>query len=83
MVKKWFQKAVMKKSPYTLGGWKKNQSPKVRRAHALSSRPKNWTLKKRFLSAGRALMALSNVTKDKATEMKARADAMYFFRKLK
>lgn len=80
---KWFKKAVMKKPPYSLGGWKKNQSPSVRRAKALASRPKSWSLKKRRLSAGRALIALANVTRDSRTEMAARADARYFFAKLK
>jgi len=82
MVKKWFRKAVMKKPPYHLD-WKKTQSTKVRRANAIASRPSNWTLKKRKLSAGRALIALANVTKDKKTERLARRDASYFFRKLK
>ena len=81
--KKWFNKAVMNKPPYSLGGWQKNQQTKTRRRKALSSRPKNWTLHKRYLSAGRALMALSNVTKDKQTKIKAMVDANYFFKKLK
>jgi hypothetical protein len=80
--KMWFKKAVYKRPPYSLGGWKKTQSPSVRRSKALSSRPKNWTMKHRYLSAGRALQALANVTKDKATKQKAHADAMYFFSKL-
>lgn len=78
---KWFQKAVGARKPNTLGGWKKNQSPDTRRKNAIASRPKNWSLQKRRTSAGRALIALANVTKDKATEQKARADAKYFFRK--
>ncbi len=77
---KWFKKAVEAKPPYTLGGWKKSQSAKVRRSKALASRPKNRSLKSRRLSAGRALIALSNVTRDRATKKKARADAKYFFR---
>lgn len=47
------------------------------------SRPKNWTLRNRYLSAGRALRALANVTKDKETRYKASKDARYFFDKLK
>ena len=53
-----------------------------RRAKALASRPKNWTLKKRKLSAGRALIALANVTKDKKTKQLAKKDAKYFFKYL-
>ena len=41
MLKKWFEKAVAEKPPYTLGGWKKTQSNEVRRRNALSSRPKH------------------------------------------
>lgn len=79
MNKKWFKKAVMDKPPYDLGGWSKLQTSAIRRRKALSSRPKNWTLKKRRLSAGRALISLSNVTKDIPTKVLARKDAKYFF----
>ena len=80
---KWFQKAVKEKPPYNLGGWKKTQSSKTRRRLALSSRPKNWTLKHRYLSTARALQSLANVTKDKQTKVNARADAKYFYEKYK
>lgn len=76
--KKWYVKAVREKPPYNLG-WKKTQSTGVRRRAALSSRPKNWGLDKRRLSAARALNALANVTTDKRTEELARRDANYFF----
>ena len=79
---KWFKKAVEKRPPYTLGGWSKGQSAKTRRRKALASRPKTLSLKNRRLSAGRALIALANVTKDKPTEKKAKADAKYFFKML-
>lgn len=80
MNKRWFQKAVMKKSPYSLGGWRKTMSAQNRRRLALSSRPSNWTIRKRELSTGRALQALANVTKDKPTKRIAMADARYFYR---
>jgi hypothetical protein len=83
MAKKWYKKAIMKKPPYNLGGWSKSQSATTRRRNALSSRPKSWSLKRKRLSAGRGLIALSNVTKDKPTKMKAKQDANYFFRMLK
>ena len=76
MVKKWYK-------PKTHSGWSKDQSPSVRRAHLIASTPKNWSLHKRRLSAGRKIQALANITKDKTTEIKARADAKYFFRMLK
>jgi len=78
---KWFKKAVREKPPYNLGGWKKNQSARTRRRIALNSRPKNWTLKRKYLSAGRALQSLANVTKDRRTKVIARMDARYFFAK--
>ncbi len=81
--KKWFRKAVMEKPPYNLGGWMKNQSPDIRRRKALSSRPKNWKLMTKYLSVGRALQSLSNVTKDRQTKIKSKQDADYFFGKLK
>jgi len=80
---KWFRKAVTAKPPNTLGGWSKSQPKSERRRRALSSRPRNWSKKKRYLSAGRALMALANITKDKETKRKAKADAEYFFSKLR
>lgn len=73
---KWFQKAVSGK--LTLRGWAKSQSASVRRAKALSSRPKSLPLKKRWLSVSRALTALANVTQDKATKTIAKQDAEYF-----
>jgi len=82
-MKKWYKKAVYEKPPYNLGGWKKTQPTQTRRRNALASRPKNWTLRKRRLSAGRALLALANVTKDKRTKELARRDANYFFKLLK
>lgn len=81
--KKWFGKAVRDKPPYTLGGWKKTYKPETRRRLALASRPPKWSLYRRYLSAGRALVALANVTKDMATIVRARADARYFFSKAK
>lgn len=79
--KKWFQKAVAKGVTTNLNGWSKSQSASVRRRRALASRPKNWNLDTRYLSAGRALQALANVTKDRLTKIRAKADADYFFRK--
>ena len=82
-MKNWYKKAVNEKPPYTLGGWSKNQSSITRRRNALNSRPKNWSLNKRRLSAGRALQALANVTKDGQTKKVAQRDAHYFFKLLK
>jgi hypothetical protein len=83
MSEKWFQEAVLARPPYTLAGWKKGQDAGTRRKHALSSRPKNWSKATRYRSAGRALQALANVTKDYETKTKARADAEHFFGRLR
>lgn len=53
--------------------WKASENQKQRRRSALKSR------KGKLLPTARALMALANVTTDKTTEKKARADALYFF----
>lgn len=79
--KKWFKEAVEEKKPYSLGGWSKGQSASVRRRRALDSRPRNWSLKRRYLSSSRALQSLANVTRDKQTKLKAGADANYFLKK--
>jgi len=83
LTNKWFKKAVMEKPPYNLGGWSKKYLASSRRRKALNSRPKSWTLNHRRVSAGRALMALSKVTKDATTKRLARQDATYFFSLLK
>lgn len=79
-VNKWFQKA-MGRSKFSLSGWKKTQKATIRRRIALSSRPKNWPMKKRFISVSRALQSLSNVTKDKITKIRAKQDSEYFLKK--
>jgi len=76
MVKKWY-------NPKKHTGWRKSQKPSTRRAKLLASTDKRKTMHKRYLEAGRRILALANVTEDKVTEKKARADANYFFDKLK
>lgn len=83
MGKKWFRKAIEEKPPYTLGGWRKNLPVEERRKFALRSRPKNMSLKHRYLSAGRALNALANVSRDEKTRIAAKRDAKYFFERAK
>lgn len=78
--KKWFQRAIGK-STFTLSGWKKTQKASIRRKIALSSRPKDWPMKKRFISVSRALQSLANVTKDKTTKTRAKQDSEYFLKK--
>lgn len=73
----WYREAVYKKAPYKLG-WKKTDSMEKRRRRALASRPKNWSLKNKYLSVARALQALANVTRDRETRMKAKKDAQHF-----
>lgn len=77
---KWFQKAIGK-STFTLSGWKKTQKASIRRKIALSSRPKDWPMKKRVISVSRALQSLANVTKDKVTKIRAKQDSEYFLKK--
>ena len=66
-MRKWYH-------PEGESGWKKTDTEQTRRRKVLKSH-------KNYLSAGRSLLALSNVTKDPTTKRKARADALYFFRK--
>jgi hypothetical protein len=75
-MKKWFK-------PKKHSGWKKNQKSTTRRARLLNTTDKRKTMKNRYLEAGRKALALANVTKDKPTERIARADAMYFFKKIR
>jgi hypothetical protein len=82
MTKYWFQKAVYARPPYS-SGWKKTQSAKTRIKNAIASRPKRWSHRKRVLSAGRSLIALANVTRDRETKVKARMDAKRLFARLK
>lgn len=62
-------------------GWKKTQDSATRHRKMLSATSKNMTLHNRYVQAGRRLNQLANVTTDKPTEEKARADANYFFKK--
>jgi hypothetical protein len=74
--KKWF-------NPQSHSGWSKTQSPMTRRAKLLASTDHRSSMHDRYVEAGRKSMSLSNVTKDKTTSIRARADATYFFRKAK
>lgn len=74
---KWF------KPKRSLGGWHHTQAASLRRAKAISSRPKNMSLNTKRLSTGRALQALANVTRSRETKKAAKKDAEYFFSKLK
>jgi len=58
-------------------GWKKSDSQDKRRRIALRNRNGD------LLATARALMALANVTQDKETERKARADSKYFYTQYK
>ena len=76
---KWFKEAVEAKAPYTLGGWSKSRPATVRRRLALKSRDQKSSKHKQYVSAGRALQSLANVTKDPDTKRAAKDDADYFF----
>ena len=58
-------------------GWRKDMPMAKRRKAALSAHNGD------ELATGRALQALANVTTDRETKSKARADALYFFKKHK
>lgn len=66
-VEKWFE-------PGKALGWNKSDNQDTRIMKALKSRQGN------ALKAGRALQALSNVTKDAEAKRKAGLDARYLFR---
>lgn len=67
--------------PKTHSGWEKTQSTETRRSKLMASTDKRLSMHDRLVQAGRKIQSLANVTKDKPTEAKARADAMYFFRR--
>lgn len=54
-------------------GWSKDDGQIKRRRAALASRRGN------YLKAARALQSLSNISQDRETVRKARADSAYFF----
>jgi len=83
MTNKWFQKAVRKGRTRNLNGWRKDLPAGERRARAYRSRVSNYSPHDKYLSAGRALIALANVTQDRETRAAARSDAEYFFRMAK
>lgn len=56
-------------------GWSKDDGQIKRRRAALASRRGN------YLKTARALQSLANVTTDPTTKRRARADALYFYRK--
>jgi predicted DNA-binding WGR domain protein len=77
--KAWFKEGVEAKAPNDLGGWSKSRPATVRRRMAIRSRDQKLSKHKQYISAGRALQALANVTKDPDTRDVAKRDADYFF----
>lgn len=74
----WFRRRMAWFKPKKVTGWKKEQPASVRRMKLLKA-SKDVSKRKRLVSAGRRALALSNVTTDKETKVKARGDADYFF----
>jgi len=70
MVNKWFK-------PRKSSGWKKIYPADKRRKIELKAKNGD------YLKAARAKMSLANVTQDKETKRKARADALYFYKEYK
>ena len=64
--KRWFK-------PKRKTGWHKDDPASIRRQRVLRAFHNN------ALRAGRAMLALANVTRDPETKRKARQDAEYFF----
>ena len=64
----------------TVTGWRKTQAPIERRRRLLGSTNGRSSMHDRYVEAGRMINQLANVTTDGPTELKARADANYFFR---
>ena len=73
---KWFD-------PQKHRGWSKSQSASYRRSLLMKSTDKRKSLHDRRLEAAHAMQALANVTEDRATRVKAKSDANYFYRLLK
>ena len=70
-INKWFK-------PGTRTGWKKTDPPSIRRAKLLATTTSK-TFYKKLLEAARRSMALSNVTTDPETKIKAKQDAYYYY----
>lgn len=68
-------------APKTHTGWDKDNKAVTRRRKLLDATDKRKTIHDRYVEAARMIQALANVTKDKETAKKARADAVYFFKK--
>jgi len=75
----WFAEAVEKGPTKDLDDWSKHLPQEKRLSEAIKSRPTQWSRDKKYVSAGRALTALANVTKDPATKRAARSDAKVLF----
>ncbi len=60
-------------NPQVHTGWHKSQSKDYRRRLALKAHDNN------YLSTGRAMQSLANVSQDKQTQRLAKQDANYFF----
>jgi len=67
---RWFE-------PQVETGWEKSQNQSVRRGKVLKAHNGD------YLASGRAMQALANVTTDRETRKKARADAVHFMNRHK
>jgi len=62
-------------------GWKKDNKASTRRWHLIRSTDKRKTMYHRYVTAGKRIQALANVTTDADTSLLANRDADYFFEK--
>lgn len=70
---KWFK-------PKRHSGWRKRDSAVNRRKKVLEYTDKRRNIHDRLVQAGRKLLALTNVTIDNETKIKAKEDSNYFFK---
>ena len=67
--------------PRTRTGWRKRHAPSTRRRSLMKTTDKRKSRHGRNLQAAKRANALANVTKDRETERKARADATHFYKR--
>ena len=67
----------------TVAGWHYTQKPEYRRRLVYESTDKRMSRYKRYLEAGRKMSAVANVSQNSNIRQTAKADADYFYRKVR
>lgn len=73
----------MKIKTQTLGGWRSTLKSTARRSLALKSRPKSWSLNKKYSSIARALAVKAVLSSNYRVSKSAKSDSKYFFDKIR